>query len=50
MKQHDSKRRALRQLLDRYCIDRPDRELLIEDILKIDDRFSHNPSLESCKP
>lgn len=47
-KTRDSHRQALRQLLDRYCIIRPDRDQLIEDILKIDDRFSYNPSIDEA--
>ena len=42
-KRQESHRQALRQLLDRYCIDRPDREKLIAEILRVGDRFAPAP-------
>lgn len=47
-KTRESHKQALRQLLDRYCIDRPDRDLLIDEILKIGDRFNYNPGLDEA--
>jgi hypothetical protein len=47
-KTRESHEQALRQLLDRWCIDRPDREDLIAEILRVNDRFSYNPSLDEA--
>jgi hypothetical protein len=47
-KTRESHKQALRQLLDRWCIDRPDREDLIAEILRVNDRFSYNPSLDEA--
>jgi hypothetical protein len=47
-KTRESHKQALRQLLDRWCIDRPDREQLIDEILRVSDRFNYNPSLDEA--
>lgn len=44
-KKRESHKQALRQLLDRWCVDRPDREGLIDEILRINDHYDYNPSL-----
>jgi len=44
-KQRESHKQVLRQLLDRWCIDHPDREELIGEILRVGDRFDYNPGL-----
>lgn len=47
-KKRESHKQALRQLLDRWCVDRPDREDLIDEILRVNDRFDYNPSLDEA--
>jgi hypothetical protein len=46
--QRESHKQALRQLLDRWCIIRPDREQLIEEILGVSKRFNYNPGLDEA--
>lgn len=50
MSKRDSHKQALRQLLDRYIsgIDRRDHERLIDEILRIHDRFNSNPNLDEA--
>jgi hypothetical protein len=55
-KQRESHRQALRQLLDRYSIGNLrqergqiiDREHLIDEILRLNERFNYNPSLDEA--
>lgn len=47
-KKRESHKQALRQVLDRWCITRTDREELIEEILRIGNRFDYNPSLDEA--
>lgn len=47
-KKRESHKQALRQLLDRWCITRPDREELIAEILRVNDRFNYNSSLDEA--
>lgn len=47
-KKRESHKQALRQLLDRWCIDRPDREQLLDEILRVGDRFDGKPGLDEA--
>jgi hypothetical protein len=49
----ESHKQALRQLLDRFGVfadrvDQPTRERLVDEILRINDRFNHNPGLDEA--
>lgn len=47
-KKRESHKQALRQMLDDWGITRSDREELIDEILRIGDRFNYNPSLDEA--
>jgi hypothetical protein len=55
-KQRESHKQALRKLLDRHSVDNfrqergqiIDREQLIDEILRLNDRFNYNPSLDEA--
>jgi hypothetical protein len=49
-KTRESHKQALRQLLDRWCVERPDREELIDEILRVNDRFDYNLILDARDP
>lgn len=47
-KTRDSHRQALRQLIDKYGLEGEDWYPLVEEILRINDRFSRNPGLDEA--